>query len=276
MAGDGRPLLDAARHVVEEWLAADHGIEVVPTALAFTSAIPRQVGLAGSSAIVIGVVEALAELHGVEPEPTTVAQLALRAEVDVLGIVAGPQDRVVQAHRGVLDMDFAEAWDPTRYQRLPETALGALVVAWHPEPGMSSGVVHGDLRSRWESGDPVVHEVMSSLAALAGEAADLLRRGRSDALAPVIDDACRLRRRLWTFSANDERLLAVADDADAAATLAGSGGAVVAIPRSGAGTPAQAASLCAAFENAGLRALVPRPQPGFAPSVQASGSDGSP
>jgi glucuronokinase len=287
--GDGAALLAAARGVAEEWLTADAAVEVIPTTLTFTTDIPRQVGLAGSSAIAIGVIEALAELHGVEPEPTTVARLALRTEVDVLGIAAGPQDRVVQAHRGVLDMQFGEmqfrdtdvaeagparshtrspesgsdpmrfagAWDPARYRRLPEAALGDLVVAWHPDPGDPSGVVHGDLRARWDAGDPDVHEVMASLADLAGRAADVLRSGSRDALAPIIDEACRLRRRLWTFSAVDEQLLAVAERADAAATLAGSGGAIVAVARGGTGG---AGDLCAAFTEVGLCALVPQTQ----------------
>ncbi|MFN3218513.1 MAG: hypothetical protein ACE367_18615 [Acidimicrobiales bacterium] len=291
--GDGAALLAAARGVAEAWLAAEAAVEVVPTDLSFTTDIPRQVGLAGSSAIAVGVIEALAALHDVEPDPATVARLALRAEVDVLGIAAGPQDRVVQAHRGVLDMQFGEmqfgemqiggtdvaeadparsrtrssengpdpmgfagAWDPTRYRRLPDSALGDLVVAWHPDPGDPSGVVHGDLRARWNAGDPDVHEVMASLADLAGEAADVLRSGRSGALAPIVDEACRLRRRLWTFSPVDEQLLAVAERADAAATLAGSGGAIVAVARGGTGG---AGDLCVAFTEAGLCALVPQP-----------------
>lgn len=293
--GDGASLLAAARGVAEDWLAAEAAVDVVPTTLSFTTDIPRQVGLAGSSAIVIGAIEALAGVHGVAPDPTTVARLALRAEVEVLGIAAGPQDRVVQAHRGVLDMQFGQApfgqsrfggadvaeagpapvqsrsphdgsdpvgfagaWDPARFRRLPEAALGELVVAWHPDPGDPSGIVHGDLRARWEGGDPDVHEVMADLADLAGRAADILRRGRSDALAPILDEACRLRRSLWTFSAADEQLLAVAERADAAATLAGSGGAIVAVVRGGTGG---AGDLCAAFAEAGLCALVPQPQP---------------
>jgi glucuronokinase len=293
--GDGAALLAAARGVAEDWLTAEAAVDVVPTALSFTTDIPRQVGLAGSSAIVVGVIEALAELHGVEPDPTTVARLALRAEVDVLGIAAGPQDRVVQAHRGVLDMQFGEkrfderrfgdadpadaapapihtrssehgsdparftgAWDPARFRRLPAGALGDLVVAWHPAPGAPSGVVHGGLRARWDAGDSEVHEVMASLADLAGRAADVVAMGRSDALAPIIDEACRLRRRLWTFSEVDEQLIAVAERADAAATLAGSGGAIVAVARRGTG---RAGDLCAAFTEVGLCALVPQPQP---------------
>lgn len=303
--GDGAALLAAARTVTVDWLASDAAVDVAATTLSFTTDIPRQVGLAGSSAIVIGAIEALAELHGVQPHPATVARLALRAEVDVLGIAAGPQDRVVQAHRGVLDMSFGElrfgkarfgdtdfatvrlgdrdvaqarasdrshtsparkpdlmgfagAWDPARFRRLPEAALGDLVVAWHPDPGEPSGVVHGDLRARWETGDPDVHEVMAALADLAGRAAAVLDAGAGDALAPIIDEACRLRRRLWTFSAVDEQLLAVAERADAAATLAGSGGAIVAVGRDGTGG---ARDLCAAFVDAGLCALVPQPQP---------------
>lgn len=65
--------------------------------LSFESDIPRQVGLAGSSGIAVATLRVLAEHFAVALAPATLAELALAAETEELGITAGPQDRVAQA-----------------------------------------------------------------------------------------------------------------------------------------------------------------------------------
>ena len=75
--------------------------------ISFESDIPLQVGLAGSSAIVVAALRVLCRWWRVELPPDELAELALRAESELLGIAAGPQDRVVQSYQGLLDMDFA-------------------------------------------------------------------------------------------------------------------------------------------------------------------------
>ena len=69
--------------------------------------IPRQVGMSGSSALIIAALRALAERAGISIAPRELALLAWEAETLELGIAAGPQDRVAQAHGGLLDMDFS-------------------------------------------------------------------------------------------------------------------------------------------------------------------------
>ena len=50
----------------------------------------------------IAVIRALCELHAVRICPADVAELALAVETEDLGIVAGLQDRIVQAHDGLV------------------------------------------------------------------------------------------------------------------------------------------------------------------------------
>ena len=69
-------------------------------AVRWTTTVPREVGLAGSSAIVTATVRALCALHGHELAPAALAELVLAVEVEDLGIAAGPQDRYAQAHEG--------------------------------------------------------------------------------------------------------------------------------------------------------------------------------
>ena len=75
---------------------------------------------------------------------------------------AGPQDRVIQAHQGLLWMDFSRPRDETSYVALDPALLPPLFVAWDRAPGTSSTVVHDDVRSRFDRGDP---EVTTAIAA---------------------------------------------------------------------------------------------------------------
>src|SRR6476659_6172338 len=100
--------------------------------------IPRSVGLGGSSAIVIATLRALSALHDEPLDPMTVARLALAAEAEDLGVAAGPQDRVVQAHGGLLSMDFAD----NTVERLDPAGLPPLFVAWSAHTAQHSGHVH--------------------------------------------------------------------------------------------------------------------------------------
>lgn len=199
-----------------------------PARLGFTTNIPRQVGLAGSSAIIIATLRALADFAGFEWDAVDLARTALEVETEVLGWAAGPQDRVVQAYEGLVDMDFAQPWDAARYRRLDPTALPQLFVAWSRDGGEASDVVHSDVRSRWEAGDAEVTSVMSQFASLARRGRAALDAGEAATTWPALmNEAFALRRRLWTIDAVSEKLVSIGCEAGAGVTFAGSGGAVV-------------------------------------------------
>ena len=103
-----------------------------------TTDIPRQAGLAGSSALITAALRALAERTGVSLPPQELALLAWEAETEELGIEAGPQDRVAQAHGGLIDMDFSDAWAPDSFRYLDAALLPPMLVAWNPGPGAPS------------------------------------------------------------------------------------------------------------------------------------------
>ena len=73
----------------------------------YQSNIPRQVGLAGSSAIIVATLRCLMEFYGVEIPRQVQPSLALSVETEELGIAAGLQDRVIQVYEGLVYMDFA-------------------------------------------------------------------------------------------------------------------------------------------------------------------------
>jgi glucuronokinase len=219
--------------------------------LRVSSDIPRQAGLAGSSAIVIAALRALAAYFALDLGPPTLAALALAAETDVLGITAGPMDRVVQAHEGLLHMDFRPG---AVHTRLDPALLPPVFIAWDPAPGEDSGAVHDRVRARWERGEPQVVEAVAELASLADEGLGALRTGDVDGLRHLIERSFAVRTAVWTLAERDRVMVEIGRGAGVPMKLCGSGGAVVGILPD----VAELAPLGAAYRQAGYQTLRPR------------------
>src|SRR3954447_7476460 len=189
--------------------------------VAWSTTVPREVGLAGSSAIVIAVLRALLDASGEALPAEELAREALAAETEELGIAAGLQDRLVQPHGALLAMDFASGGG--RLEVLDRALLPPLYVAWHPEAASPSGAIHADLRAR----EHEVRDTMGELAALAARARDALLAGDHDAFAASVDGSLDARARIMPVHPLVERMASLARAAGASANSAGSGGAVV-------------------------------------------------
>jgi glucuronokinase len=222
--------------------------------LRMTSDIPRQAGLAGSSAIVIATLRAACAYLTIDLDVPTLAALALAAETEVLGITAGPMDRVVQAQEGLLYMDFGPggAHTPLDPARLPPR-----FIAWDPRPGEDSGAVHERVRARWERGESRVVDAVAQLASLADDGVAALRAGDVDRIRHLIERSFAVRAAVWPLSPRDRDLIEIARRAGVPAKLCGSGGAVVGVVRE----PSELALLEAAYGAGGYRMLRPRVGP---------------
>ena len=227
--------------------------------------VPRQVGLAGSSAIITAALRALARWFGVEIAPALLAELALAAELAELRIVAGAMDRVVQAYEGVILMDLAEPRSEASYRRLDPALLPPLLVAWDPAGAEASGRAHGDLRSRWERGDPELREAMHELREIVDAGVRCLEGGDAEGLRRLVDRNFDIRARIFRIREADRRVVALARERGAAAKLCGSGGAVLLLPKSAS----EALALATAVREAGYDALVPRVAPEAAETAVA-------
>ena len=192
--------------------------------------IPREVGLGGSSAIVIATLRALCALRRARARPGRRSPRSRsRSRRDDLGIAAGPQDRLIQAHEGLLYMDFSElAGGPVRAPR--PGALPPLFVAWRRDAAEPSARVHGELRRRYERGDrgPGRRSGGSRSWPSAGASASL--DGRA-ARARRADGRERrpARARLVELDPRHLRMIELAGELGAPANYAGSGGAIVGI-----------------------------------------------
>jgi glucuronokinase len=194
------------------------------------TSIPEGVGLGGSSAIAIAVTRALCALRGVNLEPDAMAAFALAVEREDLGIAGGRQDQIVEAHGGLVFIDFAA--DPAgRCERLDAALLPPLLVAWRKDWAKNSGIVHAELRARYEADDGDVRGAMRELASIAAQARAALLAGDREGFGRCVDRTYELRASIMTLDPRDVAMVRCAQAAGAPANYTGSGGAIVAVCR---------------------------------------------
>ncbi len=225
-----------------------------------THAIPFQAGLAGSSALVIAALRAWSEWFALGLSRMEIAKLAWRAENEVLGIRAGPLDRLVQAHEGLLAMDFREPFAPSAMERLDPALLPPMLLAWHGAPSTSSHDVHAPIFARFLAGDAMVTRVMNALAvnARAGKAA--LEAGDAEAFRACINCNFDLRSEIFDIAPADRALIELGRSHGAAAKFPGSGGAVLMVCRDETHR-AQIEAACRAAGHSTLAPTVALPTP---------------
>lgn len=179
------------------------------------STIPRSVGLAGSSALVIAALRA----SGDAPiDPLALADLALSIERDDMGIVAGLQDRAVQAFEAAVLVDMVA--DRT-VRVLHSPTPFDFVVAWRPSLGMDSGQYHAGLAPNPAG--------MQELARIGRGAAAAFEAGDASALSNLMGLSAEVRRDVAPLPSGHEQLADALHRAGFVANSTGSGGAVVAV-----------------------------------------------
>lgn len=240
--------------------------------ISYDTDIPRQVGLAGSSAIVTATVKALMRFYGIGeaqiPKPI-LPNLILSVEAEELGISAGLQDRVVQVYGGMVFMDFArELMEGRGYgEYVPlDTGLlpGRLFLAYTEQPS-DSGAIHSDVRFRFRQGDPEVVGAMREFARLADEAREALETGDSRRLGELMNANFDLRRRTFgdaALGAQNLEMIGIARSLGLPSKFSGSGGAVIGLFN----TDEEASALHHAYTERGYRFAEARPAPADAGS----------
>ncbi|MBO9638335.1 MAG: GHMP kinase, partial [Siphonobacter aquaeclarae] len=146
----------------------------------YSSSIPRQVGLSGSSAIIVATMRALMQFYDVEIPLEYLPTLVMKSETEELGITAGLQDRVIQCYEGCVYMDFQRQLIESRgfgnYERVDPQALPKLYLAYNTDMSKVSGKVHNDVKARFERGEPLVVDTLSQIADLARQGKDAVER----------------------------------------------------------------------------------------------------
>lgn len=201
--------------------------------ITFSSNIPRQVGLAGSSAIVTATIRGLMAWYDVEILPHLLASLTLSAETE-LGIPAGLQDRVIQAYEGVVYMDFDKSKMRSEhglafgvYEQLDPLSLPNVYVAYATNAGQPTEVLHNNLKQRFNSEDSRVIDAMKQFAEFAERGVEAVHRGRNDELSTLINQNFDLRNQICRLHGEHVQMIETARNVGASAKYCGSGGAIV-------------------------------------------------
>jgi glucuronokinase len=230
-------------------------------ALRYETDIPRQVGLAGSSAIITAVFRALMDFYEVQIPQEILPGLILSVETKEIGIAAGLQDRVTQVYEGLVYMDFDREYQDAHghgiYQPLDSSLLPPLFLAYRAELSEVSGIYHSNLRARWETGDREVIEAMRHLAGLALEAKSCLLAGDFGKLGNLINENFDTRARISRLDPRHTAMIELARKVGAPAHYAGSGGSILGMYED----ERMLARLRSEFEAIGCRLIVPKVSP---------------
>lgn len=196
--------------------------------------IPRQVGLAGSSGLIVATLRCLMEFYGVEIPSEVQPSLVLTIETEELGITAGLQDRVIQVYEGVVYMDFGETRERVidgfkcyAYEPLDPGLLPPLYLAYNYSLAEPTEVFHNDIRGRFNRGEQKVVEAMRHCAELAASGREALLNRDIARLAKLMDENFDTRRSIYNLPPWQVQMVETARQCGASAQFAGSGGAIV-------------------------------------------------
>ena len=199
----------------------------------YHSSIPRQVGLAGSSAIITATIRALMKYYEVDIPLEKMPGVILSAEVDELGINAGLQDRVAQVYEGCVYMDFDKKLLAEQghgnYEPLDPKLLPNLYMAYKIDLGKVSGTVLNDIRSRYDKGDERVIRTLSEMAQLAEDGKKAILERDTKQLNALINQNFDLRCTIMNVTDENKELVQTARRCGASAKFTGSGGSIIGV-----------------------------------------------
>jgi len=204
----------------------------------YETTIPRQVGLAGSSSIIVATLRCLMEFYGIEIPLELQPSFVLSVETEELGISAGLQDRVIQCYEGIVYMNFDRRVERTvggitfyEYERLDPSLLPPLYIAYHNALSEPTETFHNDIRGRYACGEPSVVSAMQHFAELTVRGREALLSHDTQKLSTLIDENFDTRRSIYNLPDWQIKMVETARQCGASAKFAGSGGAIIGVYR---------------------------------------------
>lgn len=197
----------------------------------YNSTIPRQVGMAGSSAIIIATLKALMQFYQIDIPLHILPNIALEAETQEMGINAGLQDRVIQCYEGVVHMDFNKDQMAQNgygvYTPLDPAKMPKLYLAYKTQLGKVSGKVLNEIRAKYDKGDEHTIATLKTIASLADEGIKAIEAQDYNLLGELINANFDNRCKIMTISESNMELINTARNCGASASFTGSGGAII-------------------------------------------------
>ena len=204
----------------------------------YQTTIPRQVGLAGSSALIVATLRCLMEFYDIEIPLEAQPTFVLRVEQEELGITAGLQDRVIQVYEGLVYMDFdtsrhheVDGLGCYAYEPLDPALLPPIYAAYHDALSEPTEVFHNNIRERFNRGEVSVVSAMTRCAELAEQGREAIIRRDVARLSALIDENFETRRSIYNLPPWQIEQVETARACGASAHFAGSGGAILGVYR---------------------------------------------
>lgn len=199
----------------------------------YHSSIPRQIGLAGSSAIITATFRALMQFYGIKIPQEILPSIILAAESDELGINAGLQDRVIQVYEGCVYMDFEKTFlvknGYGRYENIDPKLLPNLFIAYKSDLGKISGTVLNHIRSKYDAGEKPVIDTLNEIASLADKGKEAILGKDYARLSELINQNFDLRSRIMRINESNRQLIEIARGCGVSAKFTGSGGSIIGV-----------------------------------------------
>ena len=196
--------------------------------------IPQQVGMAGSSAIIVATLRGLMDFYGVAIPLEVQPSLVLAVEREDLGIAGGLQDRVIQVYEGLVYMDFdsqreciVDGYKCYAYEPLDPALLPPIYVAYNNQLSEPTEVFHNDIRGRYNRGEEQVVNAMKHFAELAAQAREALLNREAERLGKLMNENFDTRRSIYNLPPWQVQMVEVARRCGASAKFAGSGGEII-------------------------------------------------
>lgn len=209
------------------------GAEDLSGELRLATEIPRQAGLAGSTAHLSAVLAALLAARGERCTPYAFAEMNRVVELQYMQVQCGYNDAYMTTFGGLNYMDFRrkEVYRPLEeepYATIEPLArfVGPLpFVVAHTGLQHHSGAFHRPLRERWLEGEPAVVDGYRRIAELAHEGKKALLERDWYGFGRLMNENWRIQESLAPSGEANERLVNAALESGAlGAKLAGAGG----------------------------------------------------
>lgn len=263
--------LDLARAVL-----AHRGIAAPDFSIAYESEIPRQSGMAGSTALVVALVAAIDAWEGRTRSRSALAEAARRTEAEGLGIQCGFVDQYACCYGGIRHVDLRGKSLEDRADA-PWATVEDLSAAGHALPFVlaytgvrhSSDAVHRPIRERWLAGEKDVVEGYARVAEIGVQGKTAFQRADWDRFGALMNENHEIQRSLGGSGESNERLISAALEIGATGAKlagAGDGGTIVALWTADDGAP-----LADALLRAGAAEIF---RPALAPGVRIESDEG--
>lgn len=211
-----------------------------PLRIEYSTDIPFQAGMSGSTALLAALVAALLEQRGQRYGRHYFAEYIRSIELNRMGIMCGYQDAYMVTFGGLNYMEFRDkeyyrAVDEEVFasiEPLAEHATALPFILAHTGVQHISGAVHKPLRERWEDGEPAVVEGYKRIAALARQGKRAFLLGDWETLGRLMNENHAIQRDLGGSGPQNEKLIGAALEAGALGAKlsgAGHGGTIIAM-----------------------------------------------